>query len=153
MLRGRYLMTEIPDAKTVREGSFGFLIQTLSRRLQLSMKQELAGQDVDAKIFANLMALRERDGINQRQLGEKLDFPEYYTSRNVDALVEAGFAERRPDPNSRRSHLIFLTAKGREKAECLPAVIKKVNDQFLDSLDDGKRKAMIKLLKEVVGID
>lgn len=146
-------MVQIPDAKAAREGSFGFLIQTVARRIEVSMKQELVAENVDIKIFANLMALRELDGINQRRLGQKLAFPEYYTSRNVDMLVEAGYAERRPDPESRRSQLVFLTEKGREKAARLPKIIKKVNDQFLDGLDDDKRLAVIALLQEVIGIE
>lgn len=153
MLRGHYLMAQIPDAKTAREGSFGFLIQTLARRIDGVMKQELAAEGIDVKFFANLMILAEADGINQRQLGEKLDFPEYYTSRNVDALVEAGYAERRPDPNSRRSQLVFLTDKGRKKAAGLPKVIRKVNDKFLDGLDEEKKRVVIALLQEVAGIE
>ena len=109
MIRGAFLMTQIKSTKHIREGSFGFLIQTLARDIDTKMKRALEEVDVDIKIFANLMLLADEDGINQRSLGEKLNFPEYFTSRNVDALVEAGFAERRPDPKSRRTILIYLT--------------------------------------------
>lgn len=148
-----YSMAQISKAQKNRENSFGFLIQTLGRRMDSVMREKLEEVDIDIKLFANLMLLADVDGINQRQLGEKLDFPEYYTSRNVDALVKAGFAERRPDPNSRRTILIYLTDKGKKKAAELPKIIKSANDHFLKGLEADERKILISLLQKTAGID
>lgn len=153
MRQGVYLMTQVDSARKAREGSFGFLLQTVARRIDANMKEQLAAIGIDVKIFANLMYLSERDGINQRQIGEMLDFPDYYTSRNVDALVNAGLAERRPDPNSRRSTLIFLTDKGRSVARKLPPVIAECNARFLEPLSESERKQVIGLLQKVARID
>jgi DNA-binding MarR family transcriptional regulator len=148
MGRGEFLMTQIKNIKAVRQASFGFLVQVLARDLDVRMKAPLKEVGVDIKIFANLMLLFEEDGINQRALGERLNFPEYFTSRNIDALVKSGFAERKPDPNSRRSILIFLTPKGRAKARQLPAIIKKVNDEALSELSPEERTEIVGLLKK-----
>jgi len=153
MVRGHFLMTQVSKSQGTREWSFGFLIQTLARRIDATMKKELAKEGVDVKIFANLMVLAEKDGINQRQLGEKLDFPEYYTSRNVDALVHAGFAERRPDPSSRRSMLVFMTKAGREKAKKLPVIVRRVNEQYLKELSKEDRDQIIMYLQSIAGIN
>lgn len=147
-----YLMVQVMKAQQIREGSFGFLIQTLARRIDVTMRRRLIEVGVDVKIFANLMVLAEEDGINQRQLGERLDFPEYYTSRNIDALVEAGYAERQPDPFSRRSSLIYLTDAGRAKAAELPKIIKEVNEFHLENLQEDERRALIGLLQKAAGI-
>jgi len=153
MIRGHFLMTQISDAKRkARENSFGFLIQTLAKRIDVEMRDRLKEHDVDLKIFANLMFLSEKDGITQREIGNELNFPEYYTSRNVDALIKSGFAERRPDPSSRRSMLIFLTPKGRAKAAELPGVIRASNEASLAGLDPEERQQVVALLKKVVGI-
>lgn len=150
MIRGEFLMTRISEAqRRRREGSFGFLVQTLARRIDATMKDRLQDHGVDFRVFANLMALAEEDGINQRQLGARLDFPEYYTSRNVDALVKAGFAERRPDPNSRRSFLVYLTEAGREKAAEMPALIQQVNEQYLSDMTEEERNQLVALLQKV----
>ena len=152
MAWSHYLMTNISRARAAREGSFGFLIQTLARRIDARMKEELKAEGGDIKVFTLLMTLREEDGINQRQLGAKLSFPEYFTSRNVDALVAAGYAERQQDPNSRRSFLVFLTDKGRETAERLPMVVRRVNDETLAHLTEAERKRAVVLLQKVAGI-
>ena len=152
MIRGHFLMTQISKAKAIREGSFGFLVQTIARSLDAKMKAELKEVGVDIKLFANLMLLLEEDGINQRQLGEKLNFPEYFTSRNIDALVEAGLAERRPDPNSRRALLVYLTEEGRATAMRLPPIIKRVNDETLIGLTEPEKKQVVRLLQKVAGV-
>ncbi|WP_166486189.1 MarR family winged helix-turn-helix transcriptional regulator [Jannaschia sp. CCS1] len=142
-------MTQTSIDQGIREGSFGFLIQTLARDIETRMKAELQEVDVDVRVFANLMFLAKRDGINQREIGARLNFPEYYTSRNVDVLVKAGLAERRPDPDSRRAFLIFLTEAGHAKAAELPPIIRRVNNEFLKSLTDEQRDLVLDLLRTV----
>jgi DNA-binding MarR family transcriptional regulator len=152
MVRGHYLMTQISNAKPkVREESFGFLVQTLARRLDERMKARLKELDVDLKIFTNLMFLSHKDGITQREIGNHLNFPEYHTSRNVDALIKYGFAERRTDPSSRRSMLIFLTEKGHAKAKQLPPVIQAMNDEILGALTAKERDQLMSLMQKVTG--
>lgn len=144
-------MTQITLQDHKREESFGFLIQTIARTIEVKMKAELKAVGVDIRIFANLMALGQEDGINQREIGARLNFPEYFTSRNVDALVEAGYAERRPDPESRRTYLVFLTEAGREKAKQLPEIVYRVNSEVLKDLPEAERKTMIGMLQTVAG--
>lgn len=153
MSRSEYPMTRISDAQRRRQSSFGYLIQLMARRIDMDMKDRMSKIDVELKVFANLMLLTEKDGITQRELTRLLEFPEYFTSRTVDLLVKKGFAERRPDPESRRTILVFLTAKGRQKAKELPPIISAVNNSFLEPLDAEERKQLISLLHKVAGID
>ncbi len=146
-------MTQAPEKDGIREHSFGFLIQTLARRIDGDMKERLKEHGVDLKIFANLMFLSIKDGITQREIGNHLNFPDYYTSRNVDALIKEGFAERRPDPTSRRTTLIYLTAKGRKKAAELPDVIRASNEKSLAGLNATEQKQLVRLLQKAAGID
>lgn len=136
--------------KGVGRESFGYLLQILSRRMETQMKQRLSEIGVDFRVFANLMVLAIEEGVNQRQLGQRSDFPEYYTSRNIDLLVKEDLAERRPDPNSRRSTLIYLTPKGREIANLLPDVVRQCNADFLTGLEDAERTELIRLMQKVV---
>jgi len=152
MITGHFLMTQIPKAQTTRETSFGFLIQTLARKFDGLMKTELKKVDVDGKLFAGLMMLMEQDGISQRQLGKRLNFPEYFTSRNIDALVQAGFVERRPDPDSRRSFLICLTDAGRTKAKTLPEVVRRVNAEVLADFSKSEQTQVIDLLQKAARV-
>lgn len=145
-------MSQLSKAQRERQASFGFLLQLLARRMDNLMKQRLSEVDIDLKTFANLRMLSEKDGINQRELGRLMEFPDYFTSRSVDALVEAGLVERRPDPSSRRSVLIFLTSKGRKKAQQLPKIVSSVNNEFLEALNGHEKRQVIQLLQKVANI-
>lgn len=151
MIGGYYLMTQVSLKDHRREDSFGFLIQSIARTLDAKMKAELQDVGVDIRLFANLMMLGQQDGINQREIGARLNFPEYFTSRNVDALVEAGYAERRADPKSRRSFLVFLTDAGRAKAEELPNIVHRVNDDVLQELTADERLIVVRILQKISG--
>lgn len=142
-------MRKVSKTRPSRETSFGFLIQTLARMLDAKMKAELKKIGVSVKLFTALMVLSEEDGINQRKVGERLNFPEYFTSRNIDALVEAGFAERQPDPESRRTYLIYLTIFGKAKAAQLPPIVKRVSNEILTNLSDLERQQIITILQKV----
>lgn len=148
-----YLLALVNPPKQLHKYSLGFLIQSLSRRIDSAMRDSLVDVDLDVKLFANLMVLAQKDGINQRALGKELDFPDYFTSRNVDSLVGAGYVERRPDPNSRRSSLIYLTEAGREKVKHLPEIIMEVNQGFMSPLDEEEKKQLIHLLQKVARIE
>lgn len=152
MVGGHFLMTKTSPAQAIREGSFGFLVQTLARSLDAKMKDALLEVGVELKLFPILRMLAEEDGINQRKLGQRLNFPEYFTSRNIDALVETGFAERRPDPDSRRSFLIFLTDAGHAKGKSLPPIIRRVNDDVLGNLTASEQKQVVALMQKIAGV-
>ena len=72
--------------------------------------------------------------------------------RIASGLVDAGLAERRTDPNSRRSYLIYLTKEGRIKADSLPPVIKRVNDEVLAGLTATERQQVVDLLQKATGV-
>ncbi|MBL4812866.1 MAG: MarR family transcriptional regulator [Rhodobacteraceae bacterium] len=130
--------------------SFGYLINRLARKTSGQMKANLEPTDISIKLFPCLMIIARAEGSNQRQLGKGLGFPEYSTSRAIDALVTAGFAERRADPKSRRNMLIYLTPEGRKKAASLPAIVQQTNGQMLEKLSLAEREQLMTLLKKAI---
>lgn len=116
------------------------------------MVNQLNEIGLDLKMFVSLAFLNEKDGITQRELGKLIDFPDYTTSRNVDVLENAGLVERRKDPSSRRSHLIFLTKAGRKKASQLHLILEDNNKEILKKLSKKENEQLIKLLQKAAGI-
>lgn len=143
-------LMKLAEQPGMRTASLGFLIQIMARRIEERMKLLLQEHDIDIKVFPNLITLRDNEGLSQRELGRHLDFPEYATSRHVDALVRDGFAERRPDPNSRRAVKIFLTDLGRQKADLLPSIIRASNKDLLEGLSAEEVELLIPLLQKLV---
>ena len=145
-------MTKKTDFSTERDSSFGYVVEQVVRKFEDKAKLELSAIGLNHKFYIPLLALLDEEGVNQRQLGLKLNFPEYFTSRNIDAMVKAGYAERRPEPNSRRAVLVFLTKAGRAKAECLPGLARRLNEDVLAELTKEEQQKVVELLKKVADI-
>ena len=67
----------------------------------------------------------------------------------VDTLEEAGLAERRPDPDDRRSTLVGLTVEGRERLAQIGEARQAAAGQLLDVLDDDEQLQMRRLLAKL----
>jgi DNA-binding MarR family transcriptional regulator len=75
-----------------------------------------ARHGLTAPTFAVLVTLARIDdgtGVSQRQLMDELGLTSGTVSVRMDRLVEEGLVERGPDPASRRTTRIRLTARGR----------------------------------------
>ena len=122
------------DIKHIRENSLGWLLKMLSQKIDRIMAKELSKMGLNINFFAVLMTLLEKEDLTQTELGKAVGVPGYTTTRTLDRLEEMEFVQRRPDPNSRRAHRIFLTKQGRDIGKNLPALVKKVNSDFSSSL-------------------
>lgn len=129
--------------------SFGFLLQTLARRMDEMLKKHLKTIDLDNRFFPSLIMLLAQDGRSQKELGQCFDVPEYQTSRNIDALEAKGLVTRCPCPISRRRTLVHLTEEGRELANKLPDLVKAANAEFLECLAEEEQEFAVTLLQKV----
>jgi DNA-binding MarR family transcriptional regulator/N-acetylglutamate synthase-like GNAT family acetyltransferase len=81
-----------------------------------------------------LTELFRDEGLSQQTLVGRLGFDKGWISRAVDALVADGCIERRPNPEDRRSTLLFLTPSGRHRAGSLEQNLNLHASQLLNSL-------------------
>lgn len=136
--------------KQVRENSFGWLVKMLALKIDAVMDAELRAIGLNKRLFGTLMMLSEQEGVNQTELGNAIGIPGYATTRTLDTLEEMGLVKRCPDPNSRRTHRIFLTDEGRASAEKLPPLVRHVNSKFLAALGTEERRHLIEIMKKVL---
>ena len=57
----------------------------------------------------------------------------------LDELEEKKLVERRRDPADRRRHIVQLTPRGKQELTKLRALARRLEDEFLASLDDDQR--------------
>jgi DNA-binding MarR family transcriptional regulator len=69
-----------------------------------------------------------------RELSERTFTDKAQVSRAVDQLCRRGWAERRPDPNDRRSALFFITELGRAKYEEIMPHRQEIQAELLSQL-------------------
>lgn len=86
-------------------------IQGLAQQRRVLQKE---GFDVTPEQLSVMVRLRECEGMNQRQLGEKTFKDRPNMTRILRLLVQKGLVERRADEKNRKANLLFLTDAGRE---------------------------------------
>jgi DNA-binding MarR family transcriptional regulator len=71
-------------------------------------------------------------------------------TKRLDRLAEAGFVERRPDPDDRRGTLVKLTRKGRSTIDRLVAVHVANEERLVQSLKLSERRALDAALRRLL---
>lgn len=83
-----------------------------------------------------LAYLARAEGSNQASLADHMDMEPITLSRHLDRMETAGMLERRPDPNDRRAHRLYLTDSGRKLIESFRSVTVEVMKDFTEGVSD-----------------
>lgn len=139
-------MSEIFD----RTSSFGWLIAVLSNHGSKLLDNALQDHGLTIALWPTMMCLWEEEGVTQTALAEKAKVRTSTTTRTLDKLEELGLVVRKPDPNSRRSFLIYLTEQGKQLKERVLPVPAQLNHSFLSVLSEQENKELIRILQKLV---
>jgi len=131
------------------ERSFGFLIHDIARLLRKRFDQRARALGLSRSQWQVLFYLSRREGTNQSGLAEILEIENITLGRLIDRLEEAGWVERRPDPNDRRARLLFMTPKVAPVMERMRALAELTRNEALDGLPTGQRELLIDMLTHV----
>jgi len=131
-------------------GFWVYRMQTQGTAL-LGRRLRLAGYDITPEQFGVLARLREDQGMNQRQLGEKTLKDRHNVTRILNLLERRGYIERRPDITDKRIYRIFMTESGRDLQEKLTPIVTSHLDQLLDGLSPEELRTMRAILEHIVG--
>lgn len=99
--------------------------------------------------FGALLALYERSGVTQRELGDALECERTTVSVICDSLEKRGWAERRPHPTDRRANMLFLTDAGRAVAGEAQAIVWGAYAAIADVLSAEEVAAVVPKLQRV----
>ncbi|MFF2091429.1 MarR family winged helix-turn-helix transcriptional regulator [Paenibacillus sp. NPDC058174] len=88
-------------------------------------------------------------GVTQDQLTQLLKYDKATTARSVKQLEQSGYIERRPDPNDRRSHLLYPTPKAEQFHPTLKRILKQSNENLISNLSSDEEDQLIYLLQKV----
>src|SRR5438477_5344657 len=92
----------------------GYLI-TRARRHDLV--KPVAAVPLDRAAVMVLQQLAEAGPVRTGELAARLSVEAPHVTRQVQRLQRAGYADRAPDPDDRRAHLIQLTPAGRAASD------------------------------------
>ena len=122
-------------------------IQGLAQQRKALQKE---GFDVTPEQLSVMVMLREREGMNQRRLGEKSFKDRPNMTRIVRLLVRKGLIERRADEKNRKANLLFLTDAGREILVRIAPIIVRTWKSRYAGLGPEEIESFRKTLKHIV---
>jgi DNA-binding MarR family transcriptional regulator len=102
------------------------------------------------KEFIALTLLRDHGDVPQQALGETLALDANNLVLLLNELEDAGFAERRRDPDDRRRHIVTITTAGRRAVERGEKGLGSVEDEVLAALGPDDRVVLRELLERAL---
>jgi DNA-binding MarR family transcriptional regulator len=131
-------------------GKAPFLLSKAAQKSREAFEESLGPLGLTPKHYGVLTALEEKDSISQHEIGRSICIDRTTMVQILDDLERLGYVERKEHPTDRRSHAVYLNAKGKEalhKAHHLGALVEK---HILESLSAKEQKALLQLLRRLV---
>lgn len=130
------------------ENSLGFLLAKCHQKAFSICKARLEPYNITPPQFAALSFLWENAGINQIQLGELMEADKTTISGILDRLEKMELIERRPNPQDRRSSILFVTEKGKNLQEKLTSLAM-APSPLVESLTEEELEFLLRILKKI----
>ncbi|WP_285706365.1 MarR family winged helix-turn-helix transcriptional regulator [Microtetraspora sp. NBRC 16547] len=139
-------MTAMAPIRTAPDLSF--LLDHTSHVLRTRMSAALAEIGLTARMHCVLVHALEEERT-QIQLAEIGDMDKTTMVVTVDALEEAGLAERRPSSKDRRARIIAVTEEGARVARRSQEIVDRVHEEALAALPADERDALVRALNRL----
>ena len=121
------------DNQYFLDRSLGFLLGDSSRLLRKRFDRLARSFGMTRAQWRVIAVLQRDEGINQTAMADIMEIEPITLGRHIDRLEEAGWVERRPDPDDRRAWRIFLTDKVQPVLEEMENIAIEVrNDAMVD---------------------
>ena len=129
--------------------SVGFLISQLGFFSSRGFMEALEPVGIGPREFLLMRFVDASEGQSQQALAERVGVPPSRMVALVDHLEEAGFVERRPDPEDRRVRGLHLTRKGRGVLERAGKIAIEYETRLCAGINREEREQLIDLLQKL----
>jgi DNA-binding MarR family transcriptional regulator len=94
----------------------------------------------------------EKDGITQQQICAHTRMDKVTVSRAAISLAERGLLDRTPNPDDRRSHLLVLSAQGRDLYSMIAPKALELEKRIFANFDGPEIETFVSMLRRIDAI-
>ena len=111
--------------------------------------ERLSGQELSAGQPKVLEYLIEHDGVAQKDIAEACIIEPATATSLLARMEKTGLIDRRSREDDKRYILVYLTEKGRARAEASVNVLSDVEEHVFEGFSAAEREAFISYLEQV----
>jgi DNA-binding MarR family transcriptional regulator len=133
-------------------GAFpGYLLARLGEASRRRFHKALEPESLHPRHFGVMTMVAAHPGMSQQQLHEKTAIDPSSMVAVIDELEARGLAERRPDPEDRRTRAIFLTELGEQTLQRVRGLAAGLQRDFFGALTAEELRTLHALLRKLAG--
>lgn len=126
-----------------------FKLSKVMRKVQRYYENSLSSFGVTPVQFYVLSALWENDGVKFKDLARSLDMDGSTLTGILDRMERLDYVERRDDPEDRRSLLIFLKEKAKERRAEIVSLAERLNQDIKEKFSEEEFNTFVKILDQL----
>lgn len=134
----------------VFHNSLGYLLRRAQLRMFQQYQQTFADTGIKPTQFGVLELIAENPGLSQSAIAQALSIQRTNMVGLLDALQKRELIERRPSPQDRRTHALYLTDAGRELRNAMLADFVRIDESLLAIVGDENIAAMQEGLTRII---
>lgn len=139
----------MPNHHDLGTPSIGLLLYDTARLMRRDFDRRARTVGLTRAQWMVISYLDRNEGSNQAAIADFLDVEPITIVRHLDRLEEAGWIERRSDPNDRRARLIYLTDKARPILATKQELGAEMREVMLAGLSEEVRNALLASLQRI----
>jgi DNA-binding MarR family transcriptional regulator len=127
----------------------GFTISATGYAIARRFAATLAPLGLEPRDFALLRTLAASPGLTQQAIAERMGVAPSRMVAFIDSLQNKGLVERRPKPDDRRAHALYLTSAGKRLLERAFRLAIGHEQELTADLSAAEREQLLALLARV----
>lgn len=139
----------MPNHHDLGNPSIGLLLYDTARLMRRDFDRRARKVGLTRAQWMVISYLDRNEGSNQAAIADFLDVEPITIVRHLDRLEEAGWIERRIDPNDRRARLIYLTDKARPILATKQELGAEMREVMLAGLSEPAREQLLTSLQKI----
>ena len=124
-------------------------ITKIAREVSKFTVKTMKEEGIGTAEFDFIHLIRHNPGITQAQVREALKIDKGAAARRASSLEAKGYLIRKPNPNDKRSQLLFATDKAEELKVSKTAIESLFYEWLLDELSDDEKQAFCNTLDQL----